>query len=291
MTLGQSLTQVCEQLSQADLFYGHGFVDAEHEAMVIVAVVTGADVSELTPDNPRILSSVETDNIAHIVKRRTVNHEPLPYIIEEAWQGEFAFFVDARVLIPRSYIAALLLGGLDPWIQDESAPLNLLEIGTGSGALSIIAAHVYPNATITATDISPNALAVAAINREDYALESRIKLVQADVYEGLTTQTFDMIFSNPPYVTQAAMDDLPAEYRHEPSLALAAGELGLTIVDRLLKGAPALLKPEGFILIEVGHNRAIVEEAYPQLDMIWLSTDEHGDAMFLVTRDALQALT
>ena len=223
-----------------------------------------------------------------LLERRIRERIPAAYLTREAWLGDFPFYVDERVIVPRSHIADLLLDDpLAPWIADAEAIGSALDLCTGSGCLAILLAHAFPNARIDAVDISSEALEVAARNVADYELADRIELIRSNLFAGLVGRRYDLIVSNPPYVTGESMRTLPAEYRHEPALALAAGEEGLDAVRDILAGAGAHLKPDGILVVEVGGNRAIVEKAYPRLDFTWIESAGGEGMVFLLQRHQL----
>jgi ribosomal protein L3 glutamine methyltransferase len=218
-----------------------------------------------------------------------VHRLPTAYLVQEAWLGEFRFYVDQRVIVPRSYFAELLEHGFAPWIEDPEAVESALDLCTGSGCLAILMAHAFPNAMVDAVDISPDALVVASRNIADYHLEDRVRPVESDLFVAVSHKCYDLIVCNPPYVTADAMAALPPEYRHEPSLALAAGPDGLDVVRRILAEARAHLNPGGIIAIEVGHNQDLVIAAFPDLPAVWLDTEHAEGKVFLVTREDLPA--
>jgi ribosomal protein L3 glutamine methyltransferase len=214
-----------------------------------------------------------------------VHRLPTAYLVQEAWLGEFRFYVDQRVIVPRSYFAELLETGFAPWIQDPEAVESALDLCTGSGCLAILMAHAFPNAAVDAIDISADALVVASRNIADYRLDDRINLVRSDLFGNLPDKSYDLIISNPPYVTAMAMEELPPEYRHEPELALAGGDDGLEAVRAIVREAPRFLAPRGVLVVEVGHNRAAVELAWPRTPFVWLETETAADSVFLLTRE------
>jgi ribosomal protein L3 glutamine methyltransferase len=233
------------------------------------------------------IPSDERIGLLEALEQRIDERIPTAYILGEAWLGDFRFTVDPRVIVPRSFFAELLEDGLAPWVEDADAVGSVLDMCTGSGCLAILMAHAFPNAVITAVDLSADALEVARINVADYGLDDRIELVEGDLFEGLDGRRFDLILSNPPYVTAESMDALPAEYLHEPRMALASGEDGLDVVRRLLAQAAAHLNPDGVLAVEVGHNRHIVEKAFPDLPFNWLSTRGGDDMVFVLRRKDL----
>lgn len=275
---------------EAKLFFGHGCDNAHDEAMWLVL-----HALHLPPDQPeRIapyldarLTRHERLAVLELLQQRIARRLPAAYLTHEAWQAGLRFYVDERVLIPRSYFADLLVEGFAPWIDDPYVIDDALDLCTGSGCLAILMAHAFPNAKIDAADLSKDALEVAQRNVADYDLAQRIRLVQGDLFGKLGKRRYDLIISNPPYVTAQAMRELPPEYRHEPENALAAGDDGLDIVRRILAGAKAHLKPHGLLAVEVGHNRDIVEAAFPQLPLVWLDTDSGDGKIFLLRREDL----
>jgi ribosomal protein L3 glutamine methyltransferase len=214
---------------------------------------------------------------------------PAAYLTREAWLGDFRFYVDERVLIPRSFIAELLPDGLAAYLGDAAQVASVLDLCTGSGCLAILLAHAFPAADVDAVDISSEALAVAQRNVSDYGLADRINLLRSDLFANLPDKSYDLIVSNPPYVTGTAMDELPAEYRHEPALALAGGDDGLDAVRTIMREAPRFLAPGGLLVVEIGHNRDAVEVAWPRTPFVWLDTGSSADSVFLLTREDVVA--
>lgn len=275
------------RFNRAGCFYGHGLQDAYDEAVYLVLHTLALPLDRLDPFLDACIPSDEREAIYEVIEKRAVDRLPAAYITGEAWLGDFRFQVDPRVIIPRSYFAELLQDGFSPWIQDPEAVSLAMDMCTGSGCLAILMAHAFPNANIVAVDISEDALEVARANVAAYGLEDRITLVLSDGFSAVPEQAFDFILSNPPYVTQDAMDALPPEYLHEPGLALGSGEDGLDLVRKLLADAPRFLKPEGLLAVEVGHNRSIMEEAFPQLALTWLSAPSGDDKVFLLNAGQL----
>jgi len=214
---------------------------------------------------------------------------PAAYITNEAWLGDYRFYVDQRVIVPRSHIAELLHEQLSPWIDDPWAVSSVLDLCTGSGCLAILAALAFPESTVDAVDISPEALAVARRNVDDYGLEARIRLIESDAFAGIRGQRYDVIISNPPYVNAGSMATLPEEYRREPELALASGEDGLDFVRIILKEAARYLNPEGILIVEIGHNRDELETAFPESSFTWLDTSAGDQYVFMLRREDLPA--
>jgi ribosomal protein L3 glutamine methyltransferase len=274
----------------AQLFFGHGSQNAYDEAAYLILHTLHLPLDRLEPFLDAHLLKAERRAVYEILRRRVEQRVPAAYLTNEAWLGDFRFFVDERVIVPRSYFAELLEEGLAPWVADAEAVTSALDLCTGSGCLAILMAHAFPNARVDAVDVSAAALEVAARNIADYDLKERVWALRSDLFEALAGRRYDLIVSNPPYVTGPAMRALPAEYRHEPQIALAAGEDGLDAVRRILADAARHLTPNGVLAVEVGHNRALVEAAFPELPFTWLSPGD-VDAVFLLERRQLPAAT
>jgi ribosomal protein L3 glutamine methyltransferase len=275
------------RLNEAGLFFGHGSSNAYDEAVYLILHTV-----HLPPDQMEIfldarLTNMEVSQVLGIVKRRALEKIPAAYLTQEAWLGDFSFYVDKRVLIPRSFIAELLREQLSPWVSDPSSVHSVLDLCTGSGCLAILLAHAFENATIDATDISDEALEVANKNVEDYDLNPRVHLLQSDLFGALEGRLYDLIISNPPYVNAESMASLPEEYRHEPRNALASGNDGLEATKEILKRAADYLTNEGMLIVEIGHNRAALEESFPQTPFTWLETSAGDGFVFMLTRDHL----
>jgi ribosomal protein L3 glutamine methyltransferase len=286
-TLRDWLRWGTSRFNEAKLFFGHGCDNAHDEAAWLILHALHLPPDRLDPYLDARLTRQERVAVLDLLQQRIARRLPAAYLTHEAWQAGLRFYVDERVLIPRSYFADLLVESFAPWIDDPYAIGSALDLCTGSGCLAILMAHAFPAAKIDAADISQDALAVAKRNVTDYDLQKRVKLVQGDLFGGLGKRRYDFILSNPPYVTTQAMRDLPPEYRHEPENALAAGDDGLDIVRRILAAAAKHLKPGGLLAIEVGHNRAIVEAAFPDLPLTWLDTPSGEGKLFMVRREDL----
>jgi ribosomal protein L3 glutamine methyltransferase len=233
------------------------------------------------------LTARERRQASRLIEERVHTRRPLAYLVKEAWLGERRFYVDERVIVPRSFIAELLRDALDPWIRRPTQVRRALDLCTGSGSLAILLALAFPDAIVDATDVSRAALAVARRNLRAYRLGRRVKLARADLFTGLEPARYDLIVANPPYVATAAMRSLPPEYRHEPRVALAGGRDGLRFVRRILQGAAGFLRPRGLLLAEIGHNRRSLERAFPRLPFIWPETSAGYDCVFLLNREDL----
>jgi ribosomal protein L3 glutamine methyltransferase len=282
VTVRDWLRYAVTRINRAGCFFGHGLPDAYDEAVYLILHTLALPLDRLEPFLDACIPGDEREDILEAIEKRAVDRLPAAYITGEAWLGDFRFKVDPRVIIPRSYFAELLQNGFTPWIQDPDAVTAAMDMCTGSGCLAILMAFAFPNAVITAVDISQDALDVAAENVAAYGLEDRIKLVLSDGFSSVPEQRFDFILSNPPYVTREAVDALPPEYLHEPGIALGSGEDGLDLVRKLLVDAPRYLKPEGVLAVEVGHNRSIMEDAFPHLTPTWLSGPSGDDKIFVL---------
>lgn len=291
ITLRDWLRYAVSRFTEAGLFFGHGCDNAYDEAAWLILHTlhlphdTHQDRLAIFLDAR--LTRRERMAVNHILEQRVASRLPAAYLTHEAWLGEFCFYVDERVIVPRSYFAELLADGFSPWIEEVGQVKKALDLCTGSGCLAILMAHAFPDAQIDAVDLSADAISVAHRNVADYALEGRVELIESDLFEGLAGRRYDLILSNPPYVTAEAMRQLPQEYRHEPQLALAAGEDGLDIVRRILSQAHAHLEPHGLLAVEVGHNRDIVEHAFPNLPFTWIDTASGEGKIFLMQQQDL----
>jgi ribosomal protein L3 glutamine methyltransferase len=289
VTVRDWLRWAVSRFNEAGLFYGHGTDNARDEAVWLILATLHLPRDTLEPWLDARLTRSERLTLLNNLQQRVVHRLPTAYLVQEAWLGPFRFYVDQRVIVPRSYFAELLENGFAPWIEDADAVGTALDLCTGSGCLAILMAHAFPNATVDAIDISADALAVAHRNIADYGLDDRVHAIESDLFTAVKGKRYDLILCNPPYVTTAAMNALPAEYRHEPALALAAGADGLDVVRRILAEAREHLNPGGLVAIEVGHNQELVEAAFPDLPAVWLDTEHAEGKVFLVTREDLTA--
>lgn len=287
LTVRDCLRYAVSRFTAENLFFGHGCDNAYDEAAWIILHTLSLPLDRLEPFLDARLLPQERVRVLTLIERRATEHIPAAYLTNEAWLGEYRFYCDERVIVPRSYFAELLENGFAPWVADAEGVTRALDLCTGSACLAILMAIHFPNAVVDAIDISPDALEVARRNIGDYALDDRVRAIKSDLFSAVPDEKYDLIISNPPYVTDEAMRELPAEYRFEPSLALGAGEDGLDIVRRILSEAHKHLNPGGVIAIEVGHNRHLVEAAFPNLPLTWLSTRTMEDAVFLVQREDL----
>ena len=289
VTLRDWLRYAVTRFNQAGIFCGHGLVDSFDEAAYLLTHRLGLPLSRLEIFLDACITADEQERLLELIEARADDRVPAAYLSGEAWLGDFAFAVDERVLIPRSYFAAMLETGMAPWVDDPADIGSALDMCTGCGCLAILMAYALPEAEVSAVDLSADALELAHENVARYGLDEQIDLIQSDLFAGLAGRRFDLIISNPPYVTTASMETLPAEYLHEPRIALAAGDDGLDIVRRLLAEAQNYLNSGGILAVEVGHNRDLVESSFPDLPFSWACNEDGDDKVFVLTREQLAA--
>lgn len=289
-TVRDLLRYAVSRFNQAELAFGHGSANAYDESAYLILHTLHLPLDTLEPFLDARLLDDEIDAVLKVIERRATQHVPAAYITQEAWMHGLRFYVDERVIVPRSFIGELLEDGLQPYVADPDEVGAVLELCTGSGCLAILAAQAFPNADVDAVDISPDALEVAHINVNEYALDDRIALFEGDLFAPLPERRYDVIIANPPYVNSTSMDALPAEYRHEPELALAGGEDGMDVVRRIVKEARNWLTDDGLLVVEIGNERANVEAAFGGLDLVWLSTSAGDDTVFLIQASDLPSV-
>lgn len=287
MSVLQLVQAASARLEQAGVSFGHGTANAFDEAAWLVLWRLGLPLDDLDGVADRAVTGAERAAVEALVDERIRTRKPAAYLTGEAWLQGVPFFVDERVIVPRSLIAEPLADGtLDAWLSDRTR--RVLDLCTGNGSLAVLAALAWPDVTVDATDLSADALAVAAKNMARHGLQQRITLRQGD---GLAAAQgrYDLILCNPPYVNRDSMNALPPEYRAEPALALAAGADGMDFVRPLLAGARRHLSDHGVLVLEIGHERAHFEAAFPRLEVAWLPTSAGDDQVLLVTAEALEA--
>lgn len=273
----------------AQLSFGHGSDNAFDEAAYLILHTLHLPLDRLEPFLDAVLLPEEIERVLAAIARRVTQRVPVAYITNEAWLSDYRFYVDERVIVPRSHIAGLIQHGLTGWGREADDVTSALDLCTGSGCLAILLALAYENARVDAVDISRDALAVARINVEAYGLAERVALVESDLFAGVAKRRYDLIVSNPPYVTASAMQALPEEYRREPALALAAGEDGMDVVRSILAQARGHLNKGGVLVVEIGAGRELAEAAFPDLPFTWLETDASDAQVFLLEREQLPA--
>ncbi|MEW6132059.1 MAG: 50S ribosomal protein L3 N(5)-glutamine methyltransferase [Pseudomonadota bacterium] len=288
ITVRDWLRFAVSRFNEAGLFFGHGSDNAFDEAAYLILHTLHLPLDRLEPFLDASLTHIESEQLKFVIERRVKERVPAAYLTHEAWLGDFRFYVDERVIVPRSYIAELLRERLAPWVADPEAVHAAVDVCTGSGCLAILMAHAFPHAEIDAVDISKDALAVAKKNVENYGLQDRVRLIQSDLMKKLKGKKYDLILTNPPYVNAPSMAELPQEYRREPELALAGGEDGLTHIRRILADAADHLNPGGLLIAEIGHNRDALEAAFPHLPFVWLDTSGGDEYVFLLRHEDIK---
>ena len=289
MTLIDLITAQSARLKSAGVSFGHGTNNAFDESAWLVLWALGLPLDALEAKARNELAPDEQAKAEALVTRRIETRQPAAYLTHEAWLQNVPFYVDERTIVPRSFIAELLVDGegsgtLDTWLSDQTHAV--LDLCTGNGSLAVIAAMAYPDVVIDAADISEDALAVARINVDKHALANRITLLRSDLLASVRGP-YDLILCNPPYVNTHSMAALPPEYRAEPALALAGGEDGMDLIRTLLREAPAHMTPGGVLVLEIGNERAHFEHAFRRLEVAWLETSAGDDQVLLVAREAL----
>lgn len=286
-TVRDFLRFAVSRFNQAKLFFGHGSNDAYDEAAYLILHTLHLPLDRLEPFLEARLTDSEREEVLNIIQQRVEKRIPAAYLTHQAFLGDFSFYVDERVIVPRSFIAELLLEQLGPWIAEPEIIGNVLDLCTGSGCLAILAAHAFPFARVDAVDLSPAALAVAERNVADYHLQDRVSLIESDLFAKLNGKKYDLIVSNPPYVDAGSVAALPQEYLHEPKVALGSGHDGLDATRIILKHAAQHLNPSGILIVEIGHNRDVLETAYPRLPFTWLDVSAGDEFVFMLHRNDL----
>jgi ribosomal protein L3 glutamine methyltransferase len=286
VTLLELIDAQSARLTQAGVSFGHGTTNAFDEAAWLALWRLGLPLDDLDSVARRELSPQDVVAIESLVGERIATRRPAAYLTGEAWLQGVPFTVDERVIVPRSLVAELIADGtLDAWLSDRTR--CVLDLCTGSACLAVLAALAWPEVQVDAADLSADALAVARLNVERHGLQDRIALHQGDGLSAVAGRRYDLILCNPPYVNSDSMGVLPAEYRAEPALALAGGVDGMDFVRPLLTQAPSALAEGGVLVLEIGHEAAHFESAFPQLEFAWLPTSAGDDQVVLITAEAL----
>lgn len=289
-TLRDWLRYATSRFAEAGLAFGHGTETPLDEAAFLILSALHLPIDQLEPWLEARLTRNERRTVAGLIEVRITTRKPAAYLVNAAWIKGHRFYVDERVIVPRSYIGELLDDGLSAVVADPDGVERVLDLCTGSSCLAILAALAFPNATVDAVDISADALEVAKRNVSDYGLEDRVTLYQSDLFAALGTKTYDLIISNPPYVTAAAVSSFPPEYKAEPQLAHFGGDDGMDLVRRILADAAVHLNPEGMCVVEIGMGRETLETEYPDVPFLWLDTEQSEGEVFALPADALRAL-
>ena len=285
-TVAQLIRFGAREFDAAGLAYGHGTGGALDDAAALVFHALDLDHAEAEAAYARKVDAAGVAKVLEFYAERLRRRVPVAYLMGRMWFAGLEFEVDERVIVPRSPFAELIHAGFAPWV-DPDRVRSVLDLGTGSGCIAIACAVRFPQAQVDAVDLSPDALAVARRNVERHDLRSRLTLHQGDVYSPLGERRYDLIVSNPPYVSDAEMAELPGEYLHEPDMALRAGADGLDIVRRILRDADAHLAPGGVLVVEVGDSDERLQQAYPSVPFLWLEFEQGGGGVFVLTKDEL----
>ena len=289
MTVEQLIQQLGERFAAADLCYGHGTDNALDEAAWLVFEKLGLSHANAAEAYRQTVAPASYAVVEALAARRIRERVPLAYLINQAFFAGHEFFVDERVLVPRSPVAELIQTRFEPWLRPGQAQ-SVADLGTGSGCIAIALAYAFPEAQVDAVDISADALEVATINIERHGLENRVAPLQSDFFSSLDGQRYDLIVSNPPYVDRSNLDAMPQEFRREPELGLSAGVDGLDSVRKILSDASRFMTDNGILVCEVGNSQPALEDAYPDTEFVWLEFEQGGTGVFLLTKDDLQEI-
>ena len=281
------LRYAVSQFEDSDVFFGHGTSNAYDEAVWLIFGFLHLPHDTIENFLDAHLTSKEKKDLSFLIEKRINDKIPTAYLLNEAWLRDYKFYVDERVIVPRSLIAESLSENLYPWINDPEKIYSALDLCTGSGCLGIMMAHSFQNAMIDLVDLSEKALQVAEINVNHYGLHDRIELIQSDLFNGLEGKKYDLIISNPPYVNQTSVDSFPMEFLKEPSMALGSGEDGLDHTIRIIHEAKQHLNDDGMLIVEIGHNKEILLKKFPKLQFQWLDVSLGNDFVFMLEKSQL----
>lgn len=290
LTVNECIEQIAQKLNAAHLHFGHGAIDANSEALWIVSKQLDLSPAEALDYLEQVLSSDQYRNALAVTEQRIATRKPLAYILGEAWLMGVPFYCSEQSIVPRSWIAELIVdGSLEPWLPADG---NVLDLCTGNGSLAVLLALSCPDIHVSACDISLPALSVAARNVDRHGLGSQIELLDGDLWEALPEPNednlFDLIICNPPYVNASSMNQLPAEYRAEPDLALAGGDDGMDIIRRIIAQAPDYLSERGALLLEIGNEFENFKKAFPQIPVIWMEVSAGDEQVLLIQAEDLR---
>lgn len=286
-TVRDAIVWTEKRLASAGVYFGHGTDNALDEAAWLVSATIAVPPAELAKHHPRALAREARARLNELIEKRIATRKPAAYLLQEAWFAGLPFYVDERVIVPRSLTGEFIQQRFAPWV-DAARVRKILDLCTGSGCMAIACARAFPAAHVDAADVSTEALAVARINVEKHGLGGRVRLVQSDVFSNLADKRYDVIVTNPPYVGRAEMKLLPPEYRHEPKLALESGASGLDAITRILHDAADYLEPHGVLIAEVGNSKQALVQRFLDVPFVWLSTQSGDDSVFLLTAKQLK---
>ena len=286
-TVAQLLQFCSESLESSDVFFGHGTDNAWDEAVLMVLSVAELPLGSGEDVLPLSVGAEAVARLQELLRRRIMEHEPLPYLLGRAWFAGLEFLCDQRAIIPRSPIAELILHGFRPWYNGP-APGHILDLCCGGGCIGLAAAYQFPDARVDLLDVDSGALDLARENAEQLGVQGRVTLIESDLFETLADTRYDLILSNPPYVDAADLAAMPAEFHHEPKDALGSGADGLDLTRRILSCAHPFLAASGLLIVEVGNSWAALEQAYPKVPFTWVEFEHGGDGVFALTAQELQ---
>lgn len=288
VSLESIIRSSAQLLEQADLFFGHGTDNAIDEAAWLVLHAMGHSPAEPVEDYQALLNDEQVAAVNALIQRRITERKPAAYLTNQAWFAGLPFYVDERVLVPRSPLAELIHEGLVPWVEPDEVT-HVLDMCTGSGCIAIACAYAFENAHVDGVDLSTDALDVARINIAEHQLTQRVTAIESDLFTALPVQRYQVIISNPPYVDASDMSALTDEFKAEPEMGLAAGDDGLFIVNQMLRQAADYLTDDGILIVEVGNSAEALENAWPEMDFGWFEFAAGGMGVFILTRDELLA--
>jgi len=286
-TVGQALQYCADTLEHSAAFYGHGTDNAWDEAVQLVLAVADLPLDCPDEDLSRALDAAQQARLEDLLRRRIDEHLPLPYLLGRAWFAGLEFLCDQRAIIPRSPFAELILNDFQPWYSGPG-PARVLDLCCGGGCIGLAVAHYYPDAQVDLLDIDAAALELARENARLLQLQDRVTIRQSDLFDALTSERYDLILSNPPYVDEADLASMPAEFHHEPERALGSGADGLDVTRRILASAGAFLRDGGMLMVEVGNSAAALEEAFPRVPFTWVEFEHGGEGVFTMTAAELE---